>query len=153
MLVAFWTHKTSKKKIVVWNSKRTEAKKWFWVPYQNSGAFKTRRGRPVDNRPSTDKLHQFVRKKERKKKIFFLTYDTWNETCDMWHVTCDTWHVTRWGEWTFSQTFSCLALTVCDLWYYEDMEEKADSLSDEAVYRTAPATLGLLIKLYPEMSC
>ena len=29
---------------------------------------KTRRGSPVDDRPSTDKLHQFVRKKKIKKK-------------------------------------------------------------------------------------
>ena len=66
----------------------------------------------------------------------------------MWHVTRDTWHVTCLGGWTFSQNFSSLALTVCDLWYYEDLEEKADSLTelmnDEAVYRTAPATPGLL---------
>ena len=34
---------------------------------------------PVDNRPSTDKLHHFVQKKEEKKV-----------TCDMRHVTCDT---------------------------------------------------------------
>ena len=66
----------------------------------------------------------------------------------MWHVTCNKWHVTCFGRWTFSQNFSSLALTVCDLWYYEDLEEKADWLthlwSDEAVYRKAPATPGLL---------
>ena len=64
-------------------------------------------------------------------------------TCDMWHVTCL-------GGWTFSQNFSSLALTVCDLWYYEDLEEKADlisqSMNHEAVYRIAPATSGLLKK-------
>ena len=56
--------------------------------------------------------------------------------------------MTRLGGWTFSQNFSSLALTVCDLWYYEDLEEKDDSLNelmnDKAVYRTAPATPGLL---------
>ena len=41
---------------------------------------------PVNNRPSTDKLHHFVRK--NKKKI-------WHRTYDMWHVTRDTWHITR----------------------------------------------------------
>ena len=70
----------------------------------------------------------------------------------MWHMTCDTWHVTRLGGWTFSQHFSSLALTVCDLWYYKDLEEKDDSLNqlinDEAVYKTALATPGLL-----NMSC
>ena len=72
---------------------------------------------PVDNRPSTDKLHHFVKKKEEEKEK------------KKWHVTCDTWHVTRSRGWTFSQNFSSLALTVCDLWYYEDLEEKDRSLS------------------------
>ena len=79
----------------------------------------------------------------------------WHVTCDTWHVTrdCDMWHVTRLGGWTFSQNFSSLALTVCDLWYYEDLEERDDSIteyiSDEAVYRTALPTPGLLkIKLW-----
>ena len=78
-----------------------------------------------------------------------VTGDTWHVTHDMWHVTCDTWHVTCLGRWTFSQNFSSLALTVCDLWYYEDLEEKDHWLNYlnnyEAVYRTAPATPGLLI--------
>ena len=80
---------------------------------------------PVDNRPSTDKLHHFV-KKEKKKKLH-VTCDTWHVTHDMWHVTRDTWHVTHdtqhvtcCGGWTFSQNFSSLALLVCDLWYFED---------------------------------
>ena len=53
-----------------------------------------------------------------------------------------------WGL-KFSQSFSSLALTACDLLYYKDMEEKAHSLTElnneEAVYGTAPATPGLLI--------
>ena len=44
---------------------------------------------PFDKRPSTDKLHHFVRKKERKKS------DIWHVTCDMLQVTRDRWHVTR----------------------------------------------------------
>ena len=43
---------------------------------------------PVDNRPSTKKLHHFVRKKKRKK---IVTCDTWHVTCDTWR---DTWHMT-----------------------------------------------------------
>ena len=78
--------------------------------------------------------------------MWHVTHDTWHVTCDTWHVTRDMWHV--WGGWTFSQNFSSLALTVCDLWYYEDLEEKVhgltDWINDEAVYRTAPATPGLL---------
>ena len=88
--------------------------------------------------------------KEEEKKV---TCDMWHMTRDMWHVTRDTWHDTShvtclWG-WTFNQNFSSLALTVCDLWYYENLEEKAHSLNEwmnyEAVYRTAPAIPGLLI--------
>ena len=36
---------------------------------------------PVDNRPSTDKLHHSVQKKKKKKNS------------DRWQVTHDTWHV------------------------------------------------------------
>ena len=72
----------------------------------------------------------------------------WHEPRDTWHVTRDMRHMTCLGGWTFSPNFSSLALTVHDLWYYEDLEEKDDSInelmSDEAVYRTAPATPGLL---------
>ena len=47
---------------------------------------------------------------------------------DMWYDTCDAWHVTCCGGWTLSQKFSSLALTVYDLWYYEDLEEKDELL-------------------------
>ena len=42
---------------------------------KNAVLLTTRRGSPVDDRPSTDKHHNFVRKKKKK--------------CDTWHVTCD----------------------------------------------------------------
>ena len=45
---------------------------------------------PVYNRPSTDKLQHFVKKKKKN-----LTRDMWHVTCDTWHVTRDMWHV--WG--------------------------------------------------------
>ena len=51
----------------------------------------------------------------------------------MWHVTRDTWQVTRdtgrvWGgEHPFK--VSAPLLTVCDLWYYKDLEEKDESLN------------------------
>ena len=78
-------------------------------------------------------------------------------TRHMWHVTRDTWHGTRdtfgGGGWTFSQNFSSLALTVCDLWYYEDLEEKDElmnqSINDEAVYRTACVKSGAVSLGYP----
>ena len=88
-------------------------KNYSGFPWQDIASTKTRRGSPVDDRPSTDKLHHFVQKK----------MDTWHVTRDTLHVTHDTWHVTRdtFGGWTFSLNFSSLALTVCDLWYYEDI--------------------------------
>ena len=83
-----------------------------------------------------------------------VTHDTWHVTHDMWHVTQKTWHVTGCGGWIFSQDFSSLALTVCDLWYFKDLEEKADWLTESisqcsvgGICRTAPATLGVLMKL------
>ena len=53
---------------------------------------------PIDNRPSTDKLHHFVQKK---KYMWHVTCDTWHMTRDMWHMTRDTWHVTHdtWLVW------------------------------------------------------
>ena len=78
----------------------------------------------------------------------------------MWHKTRDMWHVTRdmLGGWTFSQNFISLAFTVCYLWYYEDLEEKDDLLTDllinhKAVYRTGPATPGLLNTFYVLYPC
>ena len=86
-------------------------------------------------------------------KKWHVTCDTWRVTYDTLHMTRDTWHVICLGGWIFSQNFSFIALTVCDLWYYEDLEEKAHWISQlinhKAVYRTAPATPGLLIKEKP----
>ena len=73
----------------------------------------------------------------------------------MWHVTRDTWHMTRdtllvtlGGGWTICKNFRSLALLVWPGKWFEDLEEKDQSLNqlinDEAVYRTAPATPGLL---------
>ena len=52
----------------------------------------------------------------------------WHVTGDMWHVTRDMWHMTHGVVWTFSQNFSCLALTVWDLWCCEYLEEKDRSV-------------------------
>ena len=68
----------------------------------------------------------------------------------MWHKTRDMWHVFG-GEHSL-KNFSSLALTVCDLWYYGYLEEKAHGLNqsdnDKADCRTAPATPALLIIPY-----
>ena len=87
----------------------------------------------VENKPFTDRLHHFVKKCD----MWHMTCDTWHMThymwyakCNMWHVTCNTWDVTCCGGWTFSQKFSSLALTVYNLWYFEDLEENADWLTN-----------------------
>ena len=76
----------------------------------------------------------------------------WHMTCDTWHMTFDTWHV-KCDKW---QNFSSLDLTDCDLWYYEDLEEKAhrpnQSIKNKAFCRTAPATPGLL-KIHEILLC
>ena len=61
---------------------------------------------PVDNRPFTDKLHQFVKKK--------IKCDMWHMTRDTCHLPCDMWHMTHRVGWTFSQNLSSLALPVWD---------------------------------------
>ena len=48
---------------------------------------------PVDNRPSTDKLHQFVKNEEEKKRVWQIKNN--KKKNDMWHVTRDTWHKTH----------------------------------------------------------
>ena len=66
----------------------------------------------------------------------------------MWHATHDMWHTTHRGPRTLCQNFRSLALTVWELWCFEDIFTKDESLSqwmsDDAVCRTAPATPGLL---------
>ena len=56
---------------------------------------RTRRGRPVDNRPSINLLKHYVNNKN----------DKWHEnvTQDMYHMTHDIWHMTGGGMWTFSK--------------------------------------------------
>ena len=68
-------------------------------------------------------------------------------THDTWHMTCDTW----WGVHILSN-LSSLALTVWNWQCLKDSERKDDSMNEriieiiyyKGVYRTAPATLGLL---------
>ena len=73
-----------------------------------------------DNRSSTTSSATLSKEKRKEK------FDTWHMTPDTWHPAFDTRHVKHGGRWTFSQTFSFLALTVCDLWCCEDWEEKDD---------------------------
>ena len=71
-----------------------------------------------------------------------MTCDMWLVTCERWHVTHDTCHVRCCGGQIFSQNFLSLALTVCDLWYFEDLEGRADWLTESSmpvVKTTSPA--------------
>ena len=77
----------------------------------------------VDNRPSTDTLHPFV-----KKNMLIATHDMWHVTCDTWHVTL--WHVTHLGSLPFSPNFSSLALTVWELCYFEYISTKYHWMND-----------------------
>ena len=72
---------------------------WWLSPKHLEGLNfpKSRRGSPVDNRPSTEYFHHFVQKKKEKKKEKQVTSDMWHVTLDMWHVTHDMWHVVE-GE-------------------------------------------------------
>ena len=67
----------------------------------------------------------------------------------MWHVTPDTWHLTRGGGVKIFKKFQVSSFYGLGVMIFEDLVEKADSLtdliSDKVVCRTAPATPGLLI--------
>ena len=69
---------------------------------------------PVDNRPSTNELHHFVKKKKIKKNV----------TCDTWHMTCDMW-------WRLNILSKCQvsSLTIWEGRWFEDLEEKVYSLN------------------------
>ena len=80
----------------------------------------------------------------------------WHVTCDMWHVTCDTWHMTceMFGGVNILSKFQ-LPSSYCFWFMILWRSERKGSLNewmneliiDEAVYRTAPATPGLLNRL------
>ena len=54
-----------------------------------------------------------------------MTHDT-----DMWHMSCDKW-------WTLCKHFTSLALTVWDLWCFEDLQVK-DDLINQWILHTDP---------------
>ena len=73
----------------------------------------------------------------------------WHVTRDTWHVTRDTWHVTcdMFGGVNILSKFqlpSSYRLWFMILWRSGGKGSLADWINDEAVYRTAPATPGLL---------
>ena len=104
---------------------------------------------PIDNRPSTNKLHHCVKKKN-------VTCDMGHVTHDMWHVTCDMWHMTHdlfeGGNILLKfQLPSSDCLWFMILWRSGGKGSLNDwineSMNHKAVYRTAPAlcTAGKLL--------
>ena len=77
-----------------------------------------------------------------------VTHDKWHMTCDsyMWHVTCDTWHT---GGNENCLKISASWLTVLDIQSCEDISKTHDLInyliSTRGVWRTVPATPGLLV--------
>ena len=85
---------------------------------------------PVDNRPTTIRLHHFVQKKKKKKSdMWHMTCDTWHVTCDTWHVTRDTWHMTCDMLWGVNILSKVQLPCSYGLWFLEDWEEKDDQLN------------------------
>ena len=82
-----------------------------------------------------------------------VTHDTWHMTCDTWHMTPDMWPMTGGKRWTFFQNFSCLALTVWEWRYSENISIKDQLLhwlinqlfNDKGVCSTAPVTPGFSV--------
>ena len=79
--------------------------------------------------------------------MWHVTRVMWRLTRDTWHVTRDMWHVTRLGGVNILskfQLFSSYRLWFMILWRSGGKGWLTDLMNDEAVYRTAPATPGLL---------
>ena len=90
---------------------------------------------PVDNRPSTNKFHNFVKKK--KMKIGHMTHDMWHVTCGTWHMTCD----------MLFRLPSSYALWFMISWRLGGKGSRSYQMNDGGDCRTAPATPGLLKQL------
>ena len=107
----------------------------------------------VYNRPTTNKYSKYH--KSQSKRASELQF--WeNVYPHMSHVMCHKLQFFSSSVRTKGLSLSAEGLlapgpTPCNLWYFEDLEEKADWLnewiSNKDVYRTAPATPGLLTRL------
>ena len=74
-----------------------------------------------------------------------MTCDKLQLTRDMWHVTCDMWH-TVWGEHSLKFQFPSsyiLWIMMCQIFGEKD-DWINESMNYVYVYKTAPATSGLL---------
>ena len=77
---------------------------------------------PLDNRPSTEKLHHFVKKN-------YMTCDMWHMTCVMWHTTYDMCQVKDRGWLTLCKNCRSLALMVLVRRCLEDSRLKDEDIS------------------------
>ena len=101
---------------------------------------------PVDNRPSSNKVHQFVKKKKNVKQMI---YEMWHVTRDILHVTRDMRHVIYDMLLGVNillkfQLPSSSGLWFMIFWRLGGKGWLSDLMNDEANCRTAPATPGLL---------
>ena len=63
--------------------------------------------------------------------MWHMTCDMWQMICETWHGTWDTWRMTHDRWWTLCQNFRSLALTIWELWCFEDLEkQEVNSLSE-----------------------
>ena len=99
---------------------------------QRAELVKTRRGRPRWKQTLHRLAPPLCPKKNIQKK--YVTCDLWHLTPDTWHLTPDTWHLGMKVSWRFWTKGSVPQL----------MNEW---MNYKGVYRTAPATTGLLIIL------
>ena len=96
---------------------------------------------PVDNRPSTKKLHHFV-KKNVTRDMGHGTWDMWHVTLDMRRVTCDM----LWGVNILSkfQLPSSYGLWFMIFWILGGKGWLPQWINDKAGCKTDPATPSLL---------
>ena len=84
--------------------------------------------------------------------MWHVTRDTWHLTPDMWHMTCDMWHVVG-GEHCLKisapQLLRFVIYDILKIWRKRLTHWLNESVNDEGVYRTAPATPGLLNTFWP----
>ena len=88
--------------------------------------------------------------------VWPLTPDTWHMTYEMWHVACDMWHVTC----DICVKFISPVLKVWDWQCLEDSERNQwinERMNHKGVYRTVPATPGLLkrgvARIWEQQNC
>ena len=125
---------------VIW--KRIKYIKWLFKNRFSCKVVNSKLDRvgPVDNRPSTNKLHHFVKKKSDMQHV---THDMWHMTHDMQRVTCDM--VRGVNILSKFQPRSSSGLWLMIFWRLGGKGWLTQWINDEADCRAGPARPGLLI--------